>query len=120
LEDAGGFFFLSSMPVVSSSCPGLFRVKTGVRTAIFWSLEHVLRETRFTVNWLACRRLEGHHSSLAAVGAFDFEHSFLGRVGSPLLGLSIIEKFGFPIIINCKAHGRLKGFHEFARIWSFN
>jgi len=35
VEDTGGLLLLSSFPVVSSSCPCLFRVKTGVHTLVF-------------------------------------------------------------------------------------
>jgi hypothetical protein len=76
-EDTGGLLLLSSFPVVSSSCPCLFRVEPKVQTPVFRLLEHVFREARSTVDWFAYRRLERHSGGLATVCTCYFEHSSL-------------------------------------------
>jgi len=110
LENAGGFFFLSSCPAISPSCPCLFRVKTEVHMSTFWLLRRAFREARLTVNRLTYCRLERHHGSFAALGTFHFKHSFLEYVESPLLAFRWNWKCKFPIIINHEAHNTLKGF----------
>ena len=70
----------SSFPVVSSSCPCLFRIETKVHILTFWSLEHVFREACPTVNWFACCRFERYGGGVATVRTYGFEHSFLGRL----------------------------------------
>jgi hypothetical protein len=79
-EDTGGLLLGPSFPVVSSSCPCLFRIKTEVHILIFWSLEHVFWVTGSTVNWFAYRRFERYGCGLTTVCTCDFEHSFLERV----------------------------------------
>lgn len=85
VEDASRLFFLSFFSVVSSSCPCLFRVETGVTCDGFCLPDRVFREAGSAVDWFAWPRLEGHSGRFAAVRAFDFIHSFLLRVQSPLL-----------------------------------
>jgi hypothetical protein len=56
--------------------------------ATFWLLGRAFREASLAIDWFAYCRFEGHHGCFAAFGAFDFEHSFLERVESPLLASS--------------------------------
>ena len=79
----------------------------------------MFRETCFAVNGLAGCRLEGYCGSFAAVRAFDFKYSFLERVESPRLVLSIIENCVFPIIVDYRACGGLKGFHKHTHFASY-
>ena len=90
VENTSVLGLLSSLPVVSPTCPCHFRVKTEVHTLIFWSFDHVFREACPAVNWFACRRLERYGGSLTTVRTCDFEHSFLQFYWSPLFVLSVI------------------------------
>lgn len=83
-EDAGRCFVFSSMPVVSSSSPCVFRVKTEVCVPRFSRFRCVFWETLSAVNWLARCGLKRDRCGFAAFSAFDFKHSFFQLVCSPL------------------------------------
>jgi hypothetical protein len=58
---------------VSSSCPGLLRIKTVVIGSV-WLFYCVFGKTRSAINRFARGGLERDRGGLAAVGTFDLEH----------------------------------------------
>lgn len=98
MENVCWRFFFSSLIVISSSCPCLFRVKAEVYVVTFSRLKRAFRETSGTIDWFAFCRLERYHGSFATISAFSFKHSFLERVESPLLDLNWNWKCKFSIV----------------------
>ena len=76
-----GCFFLC-LPVVSSSSPCMFRVKSGRLADGFCLVKPAFGKTCFTVSWFASCGFEWDHCGLAAIGAFDFEHTSLQLITS--------------------------------------
>lgn len=78
LKDAGSRFLFVCVPVVSSSCPDLFRAKAFVvaATVTFIPVIRLFREAGSTVNRFAWSRLERNRGLITTTGAFDFKHRF--------------------------------------------
>jgi hypothetical protein len=78
LKDAGSRFLFVCLPVVSSSCPDLFRAKAFVvaATITFIPVIRLFREAGSTVNRFAWSRLERNRGLITTTGAFDFKHRF--------------------------------------------